>query len=108
MGDFFNLTMEVKTLVEENGRFRASLNDIRSHDDTDSRCDELELDFEVIGLPQYRLISVRNIEPITIYISNAETLPVVTVRDDFPVVPHLYIDENNVQKSLCYSDLGYH
>lgn len=108
MGDFFNLTMEVKTLVEENGRFRASLNDIRSHDDTDSRCDELELDFEVIGLPQYRLISVRNIEPITIYISNAETLPVVTVRDDFPVVPHLNIHENNVQKSLCYSDLGYH
>ena len=49
--------------MEENGRFRASLNDIRSHDDTDSRCDELELDFEVIGLPQYRLISVRNIEP---------------------------------------------
>ena len=56
MGDFFNLTMEVKTLVEENGRFRASLNDIRSHDDTDSRCDELELDFEVIGLPQYRFL----------------------------------------------------
>ena len=37
MGDFFNLTMEVKTLVEEHGRFRASLNNIRSHDDTDSR-----------------------------------------------------------------------
>ena len=66
MGDFFDLTMEVKTLVEEHGRFRASLNDIRSHDDTDSRCDELELDFEVIGLPQHRLIPVRNVEPITI------------------------------------------
>lgn len=108
MGNFFNLTMEVKTLVEEHGRFRASLNDIRSHEDTDSRCDELELDFEVIGLPQHRLIPVRNIEPITIYISNAETLPVVTVRDDFPVVPHLNVHEDNVQKSLCYSDLGYH
>ena len=94
--------------MEEHGRFRASLNDIRSHDDTDSRCDELELDFEVIGLPQHRLIPVRNIEPITIYISNAESLPVVTVRDDFPVVPHLNVHENNVQKSLCYSDLGYH
>lgn len=56
MGDFFNLTMEVKTLVEEHERFRASLNAIRSHDDTDSRCDELELDFEVVGLPQHRLI----------------------------------------------------
>ena len=108
MGDFFDLTMEVKTLVEEHGRFRASLNDIRSHNDTDSRCDELELDFEVIGLPQHRLIPVRNIEPITIYISNAEVLPIVTVRDDFPVVPHLNIHEDNIQKSLCYSDLGYH
>lgn len=108
MGDFFDLTMEVKTLVEEHGRFRASLKDIKSHDDTDSRCDELELDFEVIGLPQHRLIPVRNIEPITIYISNAETLPVVTVRDDFPVVPHLNVHEDNIQKSLCYSDLGYH
>ena len=108
MGDFFNLTMEVKTLVEEHGRFRASLNDIRSHDDTDSRCDELELDFEVIGLPQHRLVPVRNIEPITIYISNAEILPVVTVRDDFPVVPHLNVHKDNVHKSLCYSDLGYH
>ena len=47
MGNFFKLTMEVKTLVEEHERFRASLNAIRSHDDTDSRCDELELDFEV-------------------------------------------------------------
>ncbi len=108
MGDFFNLTMEVKTLVEEHERFRASLNAIRSHDDTVSRCDELELDFEVIGLPQHRLIPVRNIEPITIYISNAETLPVVTVRDDFPIVPHLNVHEDNVRKSLCYSDLGYH
>ena len=108
MGDFFNLTMEVKTLVEEHGRFRASLNSIRSHDDTDSRCDELELDFEVVGLPQYRLIPVRNIEPITIYISNEETLPIVTVRDDFPIVPHLNVHEDNVRKSLCYSDLGYH
>ena len=108
MGDFFNLTMEVKTLVEEHGRFRASLNNIRSHDDTDSQCDELELDFEVVGLPQYRLIPVRNIEPITIYISDAEILPIVTVRDDFPVVPHLNVHEDNVQKSLCYSDLGYH
>ena len=108
MGDFFNLTMEVKTLVEEHGRFRASLNDIRSHDDTDSQCDELELDFEVVGLPQYRLIPVRNIEPITIYISNEETLPIVTVRDDFPIVPHLNVHEDNVRKSLCYSDLGYH
>ena len=108
MGDFFNLTMEVKTLVEEHGRFRASLNNIRSHDDTDSQCDELELDFEVVGLPQYRLIPVRNIEPITIYISNEETLPIVTVRDDFPIVPHLNVHEDNVRKSLCYSDLGYH
>ena len=108
MGDFFNLTMEVKTLVEEHERFRASLNAIRSHDDTDSLCDELELDFEVVGLPQHRLIPVRNIEPITIYISNAETLPVVIVRDDFPIVPHLNIHEDNVRKSLCYSDLGYH
>lgn len=108
MGDFFNLTMEVKTLVEEHERFRASLSAIRSHDDTDSRCDELELDFEVVGLPQHRLIPVRNIEPITIYISNAETLPVVTVRDDFPIVPHLNVHEDNVRKSLCYSDLGYH
>ena len=71
MGDFFNLTMEVKTLVEEHERFRASLNAIRSHDDTDSRCDELELDFEVVGLPQHRLIPVRNIEPITIYALHA-------------------------------------
>ena len=108
MGDFFNLTMEVKTLVEEHERFRASLNAIRSHDDTDSRCDELELDFEVVGLPQHRLIPVRNIEPITIYISNAEPLPIVTVRDDFPIVPHLNVHEDNVRKSLCYSDLGYH
>ena len=108
MGDFFNLTMEVKTLVEEHERFRASLNAIRSHDDTDSLCDELELDFEVVGLPQHRLIPVRNIEPITIYISNAETLPVVIVRDDFPIVPHLNVHEDNVRKSLCYSDLGYH
>lgn len=72
MGAFFNLTMEVKTLVEEHERFRASLNAIRSHDDTVSRCDELELDFEVIGLPQHRLIPVRNIEPITIP-RNSET-----------------------------------
>lgn len=78
MGDYFSLTMEVKTLVEGHERFRASLNAIRSHDDTDSRCDELKLDFEVVGLPQHRLIPVRNIEPITIYISNAETLPGIT------------------------------
>ena len=94
--------------MEEHERFRASLNAIRSHDDTDSLCDELELDFEVVGLPQHRLIPVRNIEPITIYISNAETLPVVIVRDDFPIVPHLNVHEDNVRKSLCYSDLGYH
>lgn len=108
MEDFFNLTMDVKALVEEHGRFHASLNDIRSHNDTASRCDEIDLDFEIIGLPQHRLIPVRNIEPITIYISNATTLPIVTVRDDFPVVPHLNVHEDNIQKSLCYSDLGYH
>ena len=108
MEKFFDLTIEVKTLVEKHERFRATLNDIRSHIDTDSQCDELELDFEVIGLPQHRLVAVRNIEPITIYISNMETLPVVFVRDDFPTVPHLNIHEDNVKKSLCYSDLSYH
>lgn len=108
MENFFDLTIEVKTLVEKHERFRATLNDIRSHIDTDSQCDELELDFEVIGLPQHRLVAVRNIEPITIYISNMETLPVVFVRDDFPTVPHLNIHEDNVKKSLCYSDLSYH
>lgn len=107
MGDFFNLTMEVKTLVEEHGRFRASLNDMRSHNDTVSQCDELSLDFEVIGLPQHRLIAVQNIEPITICISDAEALPVVTVREDFPIVSHLNIHKDNVTKSICYSDLSY-
>lgn len=108
MDKFFNLTIEVKALVEEYERFRATLNGIKSHNDTVSQCDELELDFEIIGLPQHRLIAVRNIEPITIYISNAETLPVVTVRDDFPTVSHLNIHEDNVKKSLCYSDQNYH
>ena len=102
MGNFFKLTMEVKTLVEEHERFRASLNAIRSHDDTDSRCDELELDFEVVGLPQHRLIPVRNIEPITIYISNTEALPIVTVREDFPIVPHLNVYEDCCNTIECY------
>lgn len=108
MENFFDLTMEVKALVEEHERFRATLSSIRSHIDTVSQCDELELDFEVIGLPQHRLIAVRNIEPITIYISDMKVLPVVTVREDFPTVPHLNIHEDNVKKSLCYSDLSYH
>lgn len=100
--------MEVKALVEEHERFRATLNSIKSHSDTDSQCDELELDFEVIGLPQHRLVAVRNIEPITIYISKKKTLPVVTVRDDFPIVSHLNIHKDNVKKSLCYSELNYY
>lgn len=108
MKKLFDLTIEVKTLVEEHERFRATLNSIRSHNDTVSQCDELELDFEVIGMPQHRLIAVQNIEPITIYISNTETLPVVTVRDDFPTVSHLNVHEDNVKKSLCYSEQNYH
>ena len=70
--------------------------------------DAMNLNSILKCLPQHRLIPVRNIEPITIYISNTEALPIVTVREDFPIVPHLNVHEDNVHKSLCYSDLGYH
>lgn len=88
-------------------RFRATLNGLKSHTETDSKCDEIELDFEIIGLPQHRLIAVRNVEPITIYIGEEEVMPVVKVRDDFPIVPHLNILKDNITKTLCYSDLRY-
>lgn len=91
MQQIFTLTEEVITLVNEHERFRATLNSLRCHAETDSTYDELDLDFEVIGLPQHRLIPVHNVEPITIYIGERNVMPVVKVRDDFPSVPHLNI-----------------
>ncbi len=107
MEHLFSLTKEVLMLVEQHERFRINLKDIKSHVKSGVEYDELELDFEVIGLPQYRLIPVRNVEPITICISKDNIAPIVKVRDDFPIVPHLNIHEDNITKSLCYLDLRY-
>lgn len=107
MQQFYNLTKEVKMLVEEHERFRVTLKDVRSHEESRSTFDELDIDYEIIGLPQHRLISVKNIEPITIYIGEDDFLPVVKVRNDFPIVPHLNVLEDNITKTLCYSELTY-
>ncbi|MBD5401304.1 hypothetical protein HDR58_00685 [bacterium] len=107
MKQLFSLTKEVLMLVEQHERFRITLKNIKSHTETQFKCDELELDFEVIGLPQYRLIQVQNVEPITICISEGNTAPIVKVRDDFPTVPHLNIHKDNITKSLCYLDVRY-
>lgn len=103
MEHLFSLTKEVLMLVEQHERFRINLKDIKSHVKSGVEYDELELDFEVIGLPQYRLIPVRNVEPITICISKDNTAPIVKVRDDFPIVPHLNIHEDNITKSSASS-----
>lgn len=107
MDQLFSLTKEVLMLVEQHERFRITLKNIKSHTETKLECDEMELDFEVIGLPQYRLIPVQNVEPITIFISEGNIAPIVEVRDDFPIVPHLNIHKDNITKSLCYLDLRY-
>lgn len=107
MDELLSLTKEVIALVNKHERFRAVQKSLRSHTDTDSKCDELELDFEVIGIPQHRLVEVRNIEPIKICISKDDTMPIVKVRNDFPSVPHLSIHKDNVTKNLCYTDLRY-
>lgn len=107
MQQIFDLTDEVIMLVNEQERFRATLNKIKSHTETESKCDEIELDFEVIGLPQHRIIAVRDVEPITIIIGEGGVMPLVMVRKDFPPVPHLNILEDNITKTLCYSDLHY-
>lgn len=107
MQQVFDLTDEVIMLVNEQERFRATLNGLKKHTETESKCDEIELDFEVIGLPQHRLISVQDVEPITIFIGQGDFMPSVKVRNDFPPVPHLNILEDNITKTLCYSDLHY-
>ena len=49
MQQIFDLTDEVIMLVNEQERFRATLNGLKKHTETESKCDEIELDFEVIG-----------------------------------------------------------
>lgn len=107
MQQIFELTDEIIKLVNEQGRFRATLNKLKQHTETESKCDEIELDFEIIGLPQHRLVSVRNVEPITIFINEGNSMPDVKVRNDFPSVSHLNISEDNITKTMCYSDLRY-
>lgn len=107
MQQIFTLTEEVITLMNKYERFRATLNGLKNHFETDSKCDEIELDFEIIGIPQHRVIAVRNVEPIIIRISEMDILPEVEVRNDFPIVPHLNILEDNVTKTMCYSELPY-
>ena len=107
MNGFFKLSEEVIALVENHERFRATFKSVKNHTQTESNCDEFELDFEIIGLPQHRKISVNNVKPITIYIGKDNLMPVVRVRDDFPIVPHLNIHEDNITKSLCYADVSY-
>lgn len=107
MEQIFDLTDEVIVLVNKKERFRATLNGLKKHTETESKCDEIELDLEVIGLPQHRLIAVRDVEPITIFIGEGDFMPSVKVRNDFPPVPHLNILEDNITKTLCYSDLHY-
>jgi hypothetical protein len=58
-------------------------------------------------LPQHRKVSVQNIEPIIIHIGTENIMPVVKVRDDFPIVSHLNIHEDNITKSICYIDVRY-
>ena len=106
MEDLYKLTEEVKTLVEQHKRFRATIKKVISHHESDEEYDEIQLDFEVIGLPQYRIYAVRNIEPITAQIGDYDFMPIVQVREDFPLVPHLNVFEDNT-KTLCYSDLPY-
>lgn len=100
MQQFYNLTKEVKMLVKQHERFRITLKGIRSHEESCSTFDELDMDYEIIGLPQHRLIPVKNIEPITIYIGEDGFLPIVKVRNDFPIVPHLNVLEDNITKNL--------
>lgn len=107
MQNIYAITDEIITLVGSQERFRATLKGVKNHTETYSKCDEIELDFEIIGLPQHRLIAVRNVEPITICISGEDVIPNVKVRDDFPIVPHLNILEDNTTKTLCYSDQRY-
>jgi integrative and conjugative element protein (TIGR02256 family) len=108
MDELFKLTEQVIALVNDHHeRFRIVQKSLKSHSEYDSKYDRLELDFEIIGLPQYREIAVHNVEPITLIIGNIDTMPVIKVRDDFPVVSHLNIHEDNVTKSLCYIDVPY-
>lgn len=107
MQQIFELTDEIIRLLNEQERFRATQNSLRKHTETESKCDEIELEFEVIGLPQHRLIAVKDVEPITIFIGERDFMPVVKVRNDFPPVPHLNILEDNITKTLCYSDMRY-
>jgi len=107
MSSLFSLTEEIIVLVNERERFRAIQSSLKSHVDTYSKRDELALDFEVLGIPQHRLVNVRNVEPIIICIGEDDTMPIVKVRNDFPIVPHLNIYKDNVTKSLCYTDMRY-
>jgi proteasome lid subunit RPN8/RPN11 len=107
MDELYKLSREVVALVETHERFRATLKSVRSHTESAQACDELEIDFEIIGLPQHRRVQVRNIEPIIIHISAESIMPVVKVRDDFPIVSHLNIHEDNITKSICYVDVRY-
>lgn len=106
MEDLYKLTEEVKTLVEQHERFRATMKKVVSHHESGEEYDEIQLDFEVIGLPQHRTFPVRNIEPIIVQIGDYDFMPTVQVREDFPLVPHLNVFEDNT-KTLCYSDLPY-
>ena len=65
----------------------------------------IEIDFNIIELPQFPINDVKEVERIRIKITDG-SLPIVYCRDDFPIVPHLNVYNSNV-KSLCLFDVPY-
>ena len=102
----YELTSQIQAVLERHEPYRASVSEFTQLDSEDGVIDVLELNFEIVGLCQYPLYEIRSVEPITIFISDAD-LPKVFVREDFPTTPHLIISQDGKMRHLCYTDLGY-
>lgn len=67
--------------------------------------EQIEVDFNVIELPQYPVVPVKSVERIKIWVAEQE-LPIVFCRDDFPIVPHLNVSATG-EKALCLFDVPF-
>ncbi len=76
-----------------------------SNQEGETYWEQIEVDFNVIELPQYPIVSVNPVERIKIWIAEQE-LPIVFCRDDFPVVPHLNVLATG-EKTLCLFDVPF-
>ena len=100
------LGLQVVKVLEQANRFHAQITNFKYEEVAGIQCDVISMDYEIQGIDQDRDYEIRTIEPLTLFLAN-DMPPIVKVRDDFPVVPHLNINHKDKQKTLCLFDLPY-